>query len=145
MISAAPPPSHHAAGDGARQCVRLGRDLDDVAVGRFAQAGRQRRRRGSAEDEGEAVAGRGKTDAALVPAAAGAHELADRQGIEELVGDEDERAVGHVREPLPPHRRRRQPQPGKRARLDLPQQRARLDEDETQGVCQRRQRLINGT
>ena len=50
---------------------------------------------GEAEDEALAV----EPDEALAPAPSVRHELAYRQGIEELVGEDEQRAVGHVVEP----------------------------------------------
>ncbi len=43
-----------------------------------------------------------QTDAALVPAALGLQELIDRQRIDELVGDREQRTVGHGFRPLVP-------------------------------------------
>ncbi len=46
-------------------------------------------------------------DAAFAPAARGLHRLVDRQRVEELVGDDDDRTVGHLVERGMPRQRRR--------------------------------------
>ena len=53
---------------------------------------------GRRQAEGEPAV-RVEPDQPLVPAVAAAHELAHRQGVEELVGDDQARALRHVRQP----------------------------------------------
>ena len=62
----------------------------------------------------------------LAPAALGGEELANRQGIEELVGDEQRRARRHVLEPVVPVKG--EAGGGEGGLLPLPQGRARLHE-----------------
>ena len=62
----------------------------------------------------------------LAPAALGGDELANRQRIEELVGDEKRRARRHVLEPVVPFKG--EAGGGEGGLLPLPQGRARLDE-----------------
>jgi hypothetical protein len=45
-------------------------------------------------------------DQPLAPAALGPLELADRQGVEKLIGDQEQRPRRHVRKPVVPDRRR---------------------------------------
>jgi hypothetical protein len=55
-------------------------------------------------DEGEPVP-RVEPDAALAPRAIAAHDLADGKRVEELVGDDDERALRNVFQVLVPSER----------------------------------------
>ena len=87
---------------------RRRRDLGDRAGRRVAQLGGQqcgglRTRRRQAEDQRRAIATEG--DQAFAPAFGALFELADRQGVEELVGDQQQRALGHLVQALVPTRR----------------------------------------
>ena len=73
------------------------------------------------------AAGLVEADDALAPDAVGAHELPDRQRVEELVGDEEKRPVRHVVEARRARRFRR-PLPPSVFCLARSQRRARLDQ-----------------
>ncbi len=75
------------------------------------------------ETEGQRAL-RAEPDQPLVPTASGANELAHRQAIEELVGEDDGRAVWQRIGRVVPRRAA----PGEAAFLRFPQYRARLDE-----------------
>ena len=98
-----------ARGDRLHQRVACRRDLDDRAIGRVGGIGRQqgriearrRRRRSAASAVVEA-------DRALQPLACDLDELAERDGVEELVADDEQRLFGQLvdacgarRTPLP--------------------------------------------
>ena len=90
---------------GVRQAgAEAGGDL----LGRLAdldhgvERGGDAERGGEALDEGAGGAGDAGGDVTFHPAGGAADELADRQGVEELVGEQDERAVGQVGEVVMP-------------------------------------------
>ena len=89
-----------AAGDFGGQGVARRRHLEDCAFGRLRAA--IEAPRPDAEGEPARLV---EADRALAPHAVETNELPDRQGVEELVGDEKERAVGHVAERSMPVRR----------------------------------------
>ena len=71
----------------------------DLGIGDRLGHGRGRDRRGVEPEAALAIA---QADHALVPAIVHAHELADRQGVEELVGDDQQRAVADLLEAVDP-------------------------------------------
>lgn len=87
------------------------------------------------EAEGQGIALRREADAALAPAVAGPHELAGGQGVEELVGDDEERRIGQALHRVVEDRRGR----GQALRLKPAQNRAGLDEVEIEGGARRAQ------
>ena len=86
------------SGDLSRQSKRRFRLLQDVAG---AAGNGEPGLRLAEQPEGEPAI-RAKPDEALAPAALGADELADRQRVEELVGDDDRRPGRRLRQPLMP-------------------------------------------
>ena len=91
-----------------RERQRRGADLEEAPRRRLAQRRRHQRRRGARrpiDDEAQRV-GRGiERHQPLVPAALAALELPDRQRVEELVGDEEQRPIGQARDAVMPDRR----------------------------------------
>ena len=98
-----------------------------------AADGLRERRGARGEDEAEGAV-RVHAHQALVPAPRPADELADRQGVQELVGDQQQRPVARQARRLvvPLHR-----QPGQERRLPLAQGRAGLDQMDAHGGGER--------
>ena len=87
---------------GQRRHDRVARRLHlDDGAGRRSHGRRVGRKRARPEPEGEAAVGI-KPDHPLAPALPGAHELADRQRVEELVRDDEKGAGGNVLDAVVP-------------------------------------------
>src|SRR6056297_1860107 len=110
-----------APGDFGHRRSGGGAMLDEVALGCVGKPVLEKRRMrpvGEAEDEAFAPG----ADHAFAPARPVAEKLADGQGVEELVGDEEERRLGEAVEAVVPHRRVR----GEGAGLGLAQHGGKL-------------------
>ena len=108
-----------------------------------AQVGRNQQREGGTfrpsaktrrSDSGSALGI--ERDEAFGPAGPAAHELANRQRVEELVGDQQQRTVRQRVDAVGETRREVGRGGGEAALLFLPQDRARLDEVEPQGAAE---------
>ena len=102
-----PPGSGEALADFAGERQPSGRRLGDGTDGRPAHRRWDQAGGGTspwAQHETERPGFRVETNQPLAPAVLRALKLADRQGVEELVGDQDQRAVRHRSEPIMPAR-----------------------------------------